>query len=349
MPRDNEFQLGVASAGDKERIKVVGKKGAPDAWERFDDEELGDQEMSEEFGYLPLGKKSGTSDGLGQKTMSSSRHPTSSASGSGSPLSYKLQDEEDFDDGGFFDEEQEFTDEELAEQQDQQFAMQQQIMFSVLSAIADRLGMSFSEGGDIYFSEDDHGYSFAEDDDEDDEDEDNYKPRAPAGDDDDKDRAMNHQQFSADPYLNTRLTALEMREKARNRNDAVNHLVDQYAAGLSEYNLDTEDIQRMREIAFSSDNPESALHQFSAVVAKNVPVDPPNTFTDYLSHESYAQRVPDELSQFADYGPDMYQTAETLWQPYQQYKTSTNSQINFKDYVKAQGQLGSTTNTAEGV
>ena len=361
----NKHLRGIADPARAEREE----KGIDAPW---DEErklgESGDIEMAAQNGYLPYGNK-GPADGLGQKTMGKSGHPTASASGSGSPFPWKLQEEEaEFDDGGFFDE-QEFSDEELAEaeagEEFEAFAAQQNMMFSVIGAIADRLGMSFGEDGSIYFAEDEgqhfeesddysfdeHGdpVYFAEGDDEDDVDDGPSAPYAKGnGNGNGNGNGKQCEEFSADPYLNSRITALEMREKQRNHSEGVNNLVEQCAASLSEYHLDTEDVDRMREVAFSSDNPKAALHQFSAIIKKNVPTDPPHTFTDYLSHDAYAQNVPEEVQQFAAYGPDMYSTAESLWAPYQQYKASTNSQIDFKDYVKAQGQLGSTTNTGEG-
>ena len=170
------------------------EKGIDAPW----DEERKLEESGEiEMAYLPLGKKKGPADGLGQKTMGSSKHPTASASGSGSPFPWKLQEEEtEFDDGGFFDE-QEFSDEELAEaeaaEEFEAFSQQQNLMFSVLGAIAQKLGMSFGEDGSIYFEEEGH-HEFDEGDDyyfdeagepmyyaeaDDDADEDDTRPRPP--------------------------------------------------------------------------------------------------------------------------------------------------------------------------
>jgi len=361
----NEFRMGIANEGEKELIRRVDKKDIPKAiMEKFDDNE-GDHEMS----YLPL-KGYPAGHGIPGGTMGRSKQKM--PKGKGSPLKGHLSEfdehdnsefeEHDFDDGGFFDE-QEFSEDQLAEFQAaehfQAFADQQQMMFSVLGAIAERLGMNFNEDGSYYFSDeepeyplsefDEHGEGgshFADKDNDKDDWDDDSDVRPPS--EQKEPTAMKYEEFS-DPALNSRITALEMREKKRNHSDSVNQLVDNYAAQLSEYHLDSEDVERMREIAFSSDNPKAALHQFAQVVAKNVPTDPPHTFTDYLSHESLGQNVPSEVQQFAEYGPDMYAAAESLWQPFQEYKSSTNSKIEFKDYVKAQGQLGSTTNTGEGV
>ena len=338
--------------------------------------------------YLPL-KKYPAGHGIPGGTMPRSKQKM--PQGKGSPLKGHLSefdehdfDEQEFDDGGFF-EEQEFSDAELAEfhagEAFENFAAQQQMMFSVLGAIADKLGMNFEEDGSYYFADeadaeggyfpqaefdergneyyfDEEGvpYYFAEDGqayyfaDEGDDDWRAPAEQRPSDKEDPKALGQNgkYTEFS-DPALNSRLTALEMREKHRNHTEGVNQLVDQYAAQLSEFHLDSEDVERMREIAFSSADPEAALHQFSQVVAKNVPTDPPHTFPDYLSHDSYAQKVPGEVKQFAEYGPDMYAAAESLWQPFQEYRASTNSQIEFKDYVKAQGVLGSTSNSGEGI
>ena len=352
MPNES-FRMGIANEGEKELIRRLDKKDVPPAiMEKFDNE--GDIEMS----YLPL-KGYPAGHGIPGGTMPRSKQKM--PSGKGSPLDGHLSEFEDydeFDDGGFF-EDQEFSEAELAEMEAgaafEEFAAQQHMMFSVLGAIADRLGMNFEDDGSYYFAADeepeyplsefeeygDEGGYFAEDYDDDDDD---VRPpseqREPT--------ALSHSEFS-DPALNARITAIEMKEKQRNYATGVNQLVDSYAAQLSEFHLDSEDIERMREIAFSSDNPEAALNQFSQVVAKNVPTDPPHTFTDYLNHDSYAQGVPSDVQQFAEYGPDMYAAAESLWQPFQEYKSSTNSQIDFKDYVKAQGVLGSTSNTGEGI
>ena len=329
--------------------------------------------------YLPLkGYEAGHGIPGGTMKRSGQKMPK----GKGSPLKGHLSEfdetEQEFDDGGFF-EEQEFSDEQIAEfeaaEAFEQFSAQQSMMFSVLGAIADRLGMGFSEDGEVHFAEDfaeepeanfdEHGneyyfdengqpYFFADDGEayyfKDDDDEDDWQKKSPAEQAPSTKKepeALKYNEFS-DPALNGRITALEMREKNRNHSDGVNQLVDHYAAQLSEYHLDSDDIDRMREIAFSSSDPNTALHQFAEVVAKNVPTDPPHTFTDYMGHESYSAKVPEAVQEFAEYGPDMYAAAESLWQPFQDYKTSTNSQIEFKDYVKAQGQLGSTTNTGEG-
>ena len=367
MPNES-FRMGIANEGEKELIRRLDKKDVPPAiMEKFDNE--GDIEMS----YLPL-KGYPAGHGIPGGTMARSKQKM--PSGKGSPLKGHLSEFDDydegqyseFDDGGFFDEQeysdaqlQEFADYEAGEQVEN-FMEQQQMMFSVLGAIAERLGMNFNDDGSYYFADeadaeggyfpqaefDDYGYGgghFADKNGDDyyDDDDDVRPPseqREPTA-------MQGYSEFS-DPALNSRLTALEMKEKQRNYAAGVNQLVDNYAAQLSEYHLDSEDIERMREIAFSSENPDAALHQFSQVVAKNVPTDPPHTFTDYLAHDSYGQNVPGEVQQFAEYGPDMYAAAESLWQPFQEYKASTNSQIQFKDYVKAQGVLGSTTNTGEG-
>ena len=360
MPNES-FRMGIANEGEKELIRRLDKKDVPPAiMEKLDNE--GDIEMS----YLPL-KGYPAGHGIPGGTMGRSKQKM--PSGKGSPLKGHLSEFDDqdegqyaeFDDGGFFDEQeysdaqlQEFADYEAGEQAEN-FMEQQQMMFSVIGAIAERLGRNFEEDGAYYFAADeepeyplsefeeygDEGGYFAEDADDDDDD---VRPpseqREPT--------ALSHSEFS-DPALNARITAIEMKEKQRNYATGVNQLVDSYAAQLSEFHLDSEDIERMREIAFSSDNPEAALNQFSQVVAKNVPTDPPHTFTDYLNHDSYAQGVPSDVQQFAEYGPDMYAAAESLWQPFQEYKSSTNSQIDFKDYVKAQGVLGSTSNTGEGI
>ena len=346
MPNES-FRMGIANEGEKELIRRLDKKDVPPAiMEKFDNE--GDIEMS----YLPL-KGYPAGHGIPGGTMGRSKQKM--PSGKGSPLKGHLSEfdeqEQEFDDGGFF-EEQEFSEAELAEMEAgaafEEFAAQQHMMFSVLGAIADRLGMNFEEDGSYYFADDGEAYYFKDNGNGKDNDDDDWRDRdAQPPAEQRQPTAMKYEEFS-DPALNSRLTALEMRQKHRNHADGVNQLVEHYAAQLSEYHLDSEDVDRMREIAFSSDDPEQALHQFSQVVAKNVPTDPPHTFTDYLSHESYGQNVPEDVQQFAEYGPDMYSAAESLWQPYQEYKSSTNSQIEFKDYVKAQGVLGSTTNTGEG-
>jgi len=372
----NQFRLKIQNPAEEElvkRLKASGnKKDIPPAiMEKFDDE--GDiHEMS----YLPL-KKYPAGHGIPGGTMGRSK--TKMPSGSGSPLKGHLSefdDQEEFDDGGFFEEQEEHFEEEPYNAFDE-LASNQSVMFSVLSAMAERMGLNFNDDGSYYFSDhepeyplgefgedvethfdelgnpyyfadDGEAYYFKDNGNGKDNDDDDWRDRdAQPPAEQRQPTAMKYEEFS-DPALNSRLTALEMREKHRNHADGVNQLVEHYAAQLSEYHLDSEDVDRMREIAFSSDDPEQALHQFSQVVAKNVPTDPPHTFTDYLSHESYGQNVPEDVQQFAEYGPDMYSAAESLWQPYQEYKSSTNSQIEFKDYVKAQGVLGSTTNTGEG-
>ena len=110
--------------------------------------------------YLPL-KKYPAGHGIPGGTMPRSKQKM--PQGKGSPLKGHLSefdehdfDEQEFDDGGFF-EEQEFSDAELAEfhagEAFENFAAQQQMMFSVLGAIADKLGMNFEEDGSYYFAD----------------------------------------------------------------------------------------------------------------------------------------------------------------------------------------------------
>ncbi len=202
-------------------------------------------------------------------------------------------------------------------------------MMSVLSKIAQKLGIEEDEDDNIDLDEDEA---------DEEEVEINIEDKAPFDQEESEDESEETYKYSDSRIakLRGKVAALEQANRFREKKETVSVMAEKAIAALSDWEIDKDTVKAIHKMAAAGPD---ALSTFVESFKRSTPQDPPETFGDF-EVSGVTDIVKDEVMKFREKGPETFEAAQMAAREWEELNARGRTDVALDRFIEIQLEHG---------